>query len=245
MTTSTFDRLAGVYDDLWTNTTIGQLQREAVWFHAGPIFKPGDSVLDLGCGTGEDALLLGARGIRVIATDSSAEMVRIARRRGVDARVLPIEDIGSINARFDGAFSNFGALNCVARISDIREPLGRLIRAQGSLAICVIGRFCLWETIWYSLHGQFRKSARRWRGEASSSLGSTVFYPTVREIRDALSPEFELARTMGIGIFVPPSYVRGLSPGLLEWLGRVDAKIASWRGIRSLSDHRLLVFRRS
>ncbi len=244
MTTASFDRVAGAYDDLWTNTAIGRLQRAAVWRHAANVFTRGDSIVDLGCGTGEDAVFLAARGIRVMGTDSSAEMVDEAGRRGVDARVLRIENIGTLVTKFDGALSNFGALNCVARVSDIREPLGRLVRSGGRLVVCVMGPFCLWETTWYALHGQFLKAGRRWKGEASSSLGLSVFYPTIRELAAALSPEFRLESAVGIGVFVPPSYVRGLSPRVLEWLGRLDTRVASWPGVRSLSDHRLLVFRR-
>ncbi|HZL57870.1 MAG TPA: methyltransferase domain-containing protein, partial [Bryobacteraceae bacterium] len=88
MTAAAFDSLAAVYDDLWTNSTIGQLQRAAFWRHAGPLFRPGETVLDLGCGTGEDAALLRDRGIRTLAIDSSPEMVRVACERGIDARLL-------------------------------------------------------------------------------------------------------------------------------------------------------------
>jgi len=238
-----FDSLAAGYDELWTNTTVGQLQREAVWRHAGPLFEGGHRVLDLGCGTGEDALLLAARGVSVAAIDSSPEMVRIARGRGVDAHVLDIGQLSTAGVGFDGALSNFGAMNCVPRLSDIREPLARAIRPGGYLAVCTIGRFCLWETLWYALQGRFRKASRRWGGEAAFG-GLTVYYPTVAEMRDAFSPEFSLEAVAGIAICVPPSYVRGLAPGLLRWLGRVDAAIGTWPGFRALSDHRLLVFRR-
>ena len=58
MIAAAFDRLAPRYDQLWTRSTVGHLQREAVWRHLAPLFKPGQTALDLGCGTGEDALHL-------------------------------------------------------------------------------------------------------------------------------------------------------------------------------------------
>jgi SAM-dependent methyltransferase len=243
MTATAFDTLAPDYDTLWTNTPVGRLQREAVWRHCGHLFRRGETVLDLGCGTGEDALRLERRGVRVVATDSSPEMVRIARERGVDARLLRIEDAAATEQVFDGAISNFGAMNCVPRISDLREPLAGMIRQGGYLAICVMGRFCLWETAWYGLRGEFRRAARRWKGEATFG-GFRVFYPRTGEIEKALAPDFILSATAGIGVCVPPSYVRGLSPGLLNSLGRMDSLAASWAGVRSLSDHRLMIFRR-
>jgi ubiquinone/menaquinone biosynthesis C-methylase UbiE len=244
-TTAAFDLLAPAYDDLWTNTAVGRLQREAVWRHAGRLFAAGETVLDLGCGTGEDAVLLGERGVQVVATDSSCEMVRMARSRGVDARLIAMEQIGWLRQTFDGALSNFGALNCLPDVSVLREPLIRMIRPGGYLVLCVIGRFCLWESFWYAAHGHFRKAVRRWGGQSSSSLGLTAFYPRVDEIRDTLSPEFGLIQTVGIGVCVPPSYVRGLPLALLPTLAAADRHIAALPGVRALADHRLLVFRRS
>ena len=49
---------------------------------------PGEAVLDLGCGTGELAAAIQARGARVWALDSDPAMVAAARRRLGDDRVL-------------------------------------------------------------------------------------------------------------------------------------------------------------
>jgi SAM-dependent methyltransferase len=241
---SAFDALAPVYDKLWSSSAVGRVQRELFWRHAEGLFNAGETILDLGCGTGEDAARLERMGIRHFAIDSSPEMVAIARHRGLNAHVLPIEEIGCLRQRFDGAISNFGALNCVRRLSDLREPLARILRPDSCLVLCVMGRFCLWETVWYALHGHFGKAIRRWKGEDLSSLGLRVFYPTVRDIVESLSPEFVLVSVAGIGISVPPSAVTGLPAAFVERLGGIDAKIGSWPFFRAISDHRLLVFRR-
>ena len=239
-----FDRVAPAYRDLWTGTEIGRLQREAFWRYAFPLFRTDENILDLGCGTGEDALRFARSGIRVAGIDVSPEMVRIARERGVNARLLRIEDIRCLQPGFDGAISDFGALNCVKRLSDLREPLATLIRPGGYLAICVMGRFCLWETALNSVRGQFGKAIRRWKGTAFSSSGLAVFYPAVREIECALSPAFCLTGWAGIGVCVPPSYVRGLSGSRLRQLDRINRRIAALPFFRALADHRFLAFRR-
>jgi ubiquinone/menaquinone biosynthesis C-methylase UbiE len=237
-----FDNLASQYDRLWTRTTIGQLQREAVWRGIAPLFKPGQTVLDLGCGTGEDAVRLLDGGLRVHAIDASPEMVRIARDRGVDAVVLPIENCGQLEGRFDAVLSNFGALNCVADLESLREPLGRLVRPGGYLAICLIGRFCIWETAWSLLHARPAKAFRRWGSSAMSSLGFRVFYPSKGKLEAALDPDFTLLNWRGIGLTVPPSYVTGVSDGVLRKLDAFDRRVAHWPLLRGLSDHRLFVF---
>src|SRR5215469_8716716 len=138
---SVFDRLAAQYDRLWTSSAVGRLQRQAVWRSMDRFFRSGDKLIDLGCGTGEDALHLARRGMQIFAIDASPEMVRIARGRGVNASVLGIEEVGCIQGLFDGAISNFGALNCVSNLEILRGMLGRLVNPGGYLAVCTLGRF--------------------------------------------------------------------------------------------------------
>lgn len=241
---SFFDSLAARYDRSWTNSPIGRIQRSAVWREIDPLVQPGDRILDLGCGTGEDALHLLEAGATVNAIDGSAGMVEAARRRGVNARLLRIEQIGDLSGTYDLALSNFGALNCVRDLSALRQPLATLIRPGGFLAVCVMNRFCLWESVHYASRGQFQKAARRWSGETKTSSGLRVFYPSVRDIDYGWAPEFRLIRDRGIGVAVPPSCVQA-PDGLLPLLEACDAWIAGSAIGRTMADHRLLVFTRS
>lgn len=244
-----FDLIATSYDRLWTDSPVGRLQREAFWRHAGGYLKNARNVLDIGCGTGEDAARLTRAGIRVTAIDVSPQMVAVAQQRAVDARVLPIERLEVLNrsfenASFDVAISNFGALNCVERLESIREPLARLVAPGGYAILCGLGRFCFWESAWFLLGGDLRKARRRWGGEALTSSGVKVFYHSVRKFRESLSPDFRLLKHTGIGICVPPSYVRCVSDGVLRRAARLDQTLEPLRVFRTFADHTLLVFRR-
>ena len=68
---SPFDALAADYDRSFTASAIGQRMRAAVWRRLDTAFAPGERVLELNCGTGEDAVHLAERGVRVLATDVS------------------------------------------------------------------------------------------------------------------------------------------------------------------------------
>jgi SAM-dependent methyltransferase len=240
-----FDRIAREYSRLWDESAVGRLQRDAVWRYLGPLLRPGDRILDLGCGTGEDGLRFARLGVNVLAIDASADMARVAVERGVNAWHCRIEDLDRIGSRFDGAVSNFGALNCVEDLSGVRNDLSRLIAPGGYLAVCLMGRVCFWETVWYLLRGDTVRAFRRWKGSAESSLGLTVRYPLSRDVVRAFLPEFRLMETAGIGIFVPPSFVPPLPPALLNVLDRIDRRIAGWPLFAAAADHRIFIFRRN
>jgi SAM-dependent methyltransferase len=236
--------MAATYDDVWSHAPAGLLQRHAVWRHIDPLVVRGHRVLDLGCGTGEDAVHLAGRGASVLALDASSEMVTRARQKGVNAEVMQIEDLGSVPGVFDLVLSNFGALNCIRDLARLRKPLAQMIRSGGHLAVCLMGRFCLWESGYYGLKGSFRKAARRWSGETTTSAGLRVYYPLVRNLRKAFAPDFAMCADIGIGACVPPSFVPVLPEALLRVCGRADRRLEGTGLARVISDHRLLVFRR-
>lgn len=76
-----FDSLAPYYDHTFTHTAIGRWLRGRVHARLNLRFRAGQSVLELGCGTGEDALHLANQGVRVTATDISPQMLDAARAK--------------------------------------------------------------------------------------------------------------------------------------------------------------------
>jgi len=242
-----FDQVADQYDASWSETAIGRAQREAVWREVDPLFKPGDRILDLGCGTGIDALHFESLGVGVYGIDASAEMVRIARSRGVNAwqQAFPCGPRLSRSARFDGAFSNFGALNCIADLLSVSGALARLVRPQGYLAICLMSRCCAWEILHYLGRLKPAKAFRRWPPAGSqASIGVHVYYPSLPQIIHAFRPDFRLIRWRGIGLCVPPSYIN-LPDAIVARLASADRRLAHLPLLRALADHRLLIFQRS
>ena len=239
-----FDRLAMSYDALWTQSAAGRAQRDAVWNVLDRVFRTGDEILDAGCGTGEDAVHLGRSGVHVSAIDSSGEMVRIACSRGVAATRLPLEELHRIHAQYDGVLSDFGALNCVGDLPAVAAGFARLVRPGGHAVLCLLNRTCAWEMVWYALRFRVPAAFRRLhRGPVPASLGLGVYYPTAREIQRAFAEAFNLTRTCGVGVLVPPSYVR-LPSRLVRVFRLLDSHFSHCPGFRALGDHRLYVFQR-
>lgn len=196
--TTPFDLLAGRYDKLWSATLEGMLQRRQVWRELDSIFTGRDHVLDLGCGTGDDAVHLQTLGVQVTGIDNSCEMIRIAQARGVDARHLAIEDLPLHSGCYDGVLSNFGALNCVGDLGPVARELHRLIRPGGVAALCFLSRVYWPETARFALRLQFASAVRRWRGRAEWR-GMTVWYPSDRAIARTFAPWFRVIQRTPIG----------------------------------------------
>ena len=81
MITSAFDDLADGYDAAFTDTAVGRALRALVWSRLDAVFQPGQQILELGCGTGEDAVRLACRGVKVLATDLSPRMIAVAQEK--------------------------------------------------------------------------------------------------------------------------------------------------------------------
>jgi trans-aconitate methyltransferase len=67
--------------------------------------RPGERVLDLGCGDGALTTRLEHSGCKVVAVDASSAMVEAARARGLDVRLLDGQAL-TFDAEFDAVFSN-------------------------------------------------------------------------------------------------------------------------------------------
>ena len=176
-----FDQMAREYDNVFTRSMVGRAQRDVVWNVLTQAFQHGDHVLELNCGTGEDAFFLARHAIAVTACDASSQMIQVASRRlrteapdaPVQFKLLATERLRELRptATFDGAFSNFSGLNCVSDLKQAANDLASLLSTKAALVICLSTRFCLWEMIWFLLHGNVRKAFRRCSGRTTATVG--------------------------------------------------------------------------
>jgi demethylmenaquinone methyltransferase/2-methoxy-6-polyprenyl-1,4-benzoquinol methylase len=136
-----FDRIAPRYDVLNRALTGGLDQR---WRRRALRMigvGPGDTVLDVACGTGDLAEASRARGARVVGADFASQMLRGARRRGVDAGFvqadaarLPLAD-----ASIDVVTCGFALRNFVS-LPDVMREMARVLAPGGRLALVEVDR---------------------------------------------------------------------------------------------------------
>jgi trans-aconitate methyltransferase len=98
--------------------------------------KPGERILDLGCGDGVLTEKIISAGATVVAVDAAPDMVAAARARGIDARIVPGQSL-AFEREFDAVFSN-AALHwmqppeaVLAGVMRALKPGGRFVAEMG------------------------------------------------------------------------------------------------------------------
>ncbi len=249
-----FDAVADAFDERFGRWESVAAQRRAVRAALHRTFPRGSCVLELGGGTGEDARWLAGQGCTVTLTDPSPAMVRVAAGKLLplgmpEPMIASAEDLSAVTGTFDGAFSNFAALNCVTDLGAVARGLGALIRPGGSVLLVLFGSCCPGEWLTQVARARPRAAFRRSaRDDVRARLGGhefTVRYHRRNDVTRAFAQEFSLVERRGIGVFVPPSDAEpwiSSHPALLASLERLDG--ATSRLFAPFGDHVLYHLRR-
>jgi ubiquinone/menaquinone biosynthesis C-methylase UbiE len=252
-----FDDLAAAYDAVFTSSGLGRRLRALTWERLDAALSASRRVLEIGCGTGEDAVHLALRGVEVLATDPSPSMLRVAAEKAAKAgcarRIefccMPMERLGFELAgeRFDGVWSNFGAINCVPKLAAVVAELAALLAPGAPLAWVVLGRHVPWEWAWFLSRGNARKAFRRRQRGGAVWRGMRIVYPSPGELARTLAPYFTTTSCRPLGFVLPPSYAsRWLErrPRLLAALTHVERAAQRCPPLAALSDHYVFEARR-
>lgn len=71
-----------------------------------------ETLLEIGCGHGQDAQFFQDQGFQVLAVDNTPTMVKLTTEKGVTARLLDCYDLDEINESFDAVYT----MNCLLHI---------------------------------------------------------------------------------------------------------------------------------
>jgi SAM-dependent methyltransferase len=274
-TSHAFDAVAPYYDAVYGphgNAVMTWMRRENLAL-LKTTFPRDSYLLELGCGSGEEAVALAKAGRRVVATDLSPKMAARtqakARAAHLDHRLtvaaMPASGVTMLQpgAPFDGAYASFGVLNCEPLLSPLSAALARLVRPGGAFVCSVMGRICPFEIAWFLLHGRPRRAFRRWRpgwqwapvagretveGDDAVPVSVATRYLTVRTLRETLSPSFKLERTLSLPLLLPPPYLDALFQShrdLFTRLEPLERRLRRCWPWRLWGDHVILVLRRA
>jgi SAM-dependent methyltransferase len=257
-----FDGVAENYDhhimdnemNLWLrNRSVSLLKR---------CFKPGERVLEIGCGTGTETLALAQHGVSVIASDVSSKMLRVLSKKAsasmLDGRVetlhaRPYELREKLRSEgvdeIDGAYSTYGAINTDPLLPRLFRDLASMIKPRGILILGVWNKYCMSEILGYTLRAKPSLVVARIRnpvpvGKSRFCIASNAY--DVGAIRSLMDGLFKIKEVRGVEIFLPPSnLVHYLPPEpLTAMLKRLDTSLEGHYPWNRLGDHFLLVCER-
>lgn len=141
--------------------------------------RPGERILDLGCGDGALTEKLVALGARVVGIDSSPEMIAAARGRGLDARLMDARSL-AFAGEFDAVFSN-AALHWIK--DDPDAPIAgafRALKAGGRFVGEMGGHGCV-----AAIHVALLATLER-RGIRDAAGWIPTYFPTADEYETRL-----------------------------------------------------------
>ncbi|MDX2263707.1 MAG: class I SAM-dependent methyltransferase [Hyphomicrobiales bacterium] len=156
--------------------------------------RPGERILDLGCGDGALTARLAAAGAQVVGVDASDDLLRAARARGLDARLMDGQAL-AFSTEFDAVFSN-AALHWMTRPLDVIAGVRRALKPGGRFVAEFGGHGNV-----SAIVTAMRSAAKAYGGDAT--LAGPWFYPTAEDYRAMLEQAgFEVRR---IGLFYRPT----------------------------------------
>jgi SAM-dependent methyltransferase len=260
-----FDAAADRYDEDFSFSQTGILQRKRVHYFLQKQIAAiaGKNILELNCGTGEDAIWMAKQGCNVTATDLSANMAGVLEKKLAQQPQLPIKTMQcgfdeikekSAGSKYDFVLSNFGGLNCISSeaLERLSAQLHGITNADATIALVIMSKKCWWEKWYFWLKGSKRESKRRQQaGPLTVNVNGNnqlVWYYNPAEIEKAFSAGFTKQYTKPVGLFLPPSYMEGYfkkKKGLLRLLYGLEKLSINFSFLSAYADHFLIVLKRN
>jgi ubiquinone/menaquinone biosynthesis C-methylase UbiE len=241
-TNEAFSRQSVVFDEIYGRDGIIAYKRKRVRDHMLNLLPSGASMLELNCGTGEDALFFASKGFDVHATDVSEGMIVALRKKLTDSAVVEnittelcsFEKLDGLQNRgpYDHVYSNFGGLNCSQNLDQVLLSVDPLVKPGGIITVVIISKFCLWETL-LLFKGKFRTAFRRFfsgkgRKAHIEGIRFRCWYYSPSYVSSVLH-EYKVVGAEGLCTIVPPSYIEGFSEKHSRLFSFLQKKEDRWK----------------
>ena len=260
---ASFDAVASAYDSGFTKSETGKLQRNRVHYFMEKFLTGGPhAILEINCGTGEDALWMGRKGHKVTATDTSSMMIEMAKKKQASQAAnlhiafhqVAFQDLKNHfhSNTFDLIFSDFGGLNCVnsTTIAQLSLDISKMLKPGGFFIAVIMGRKCLWEQLYFLLKGKPKKAFRRFSHDAvNAEIGSSIqptWYFSPGAFKRLFQKNLSFQGYKPVGFFIPPSYMEPFfrrKSKLLVLLDKAE-RVINYSFLADFADHYLIIFKK-
>jgi ubiquinone/menaquinone biosynthesis C-methylase UbiE len=258
-----FDSASEEYDFTIGSNFINSWIRERSIEELLTLTKRDDVLLEIGCGTGSEAIEVSKRVAGVLATDISSEMISLLRRK-IEARNL----LGRVSAFQVGAseislaapllpggktrvaYSFNGALNCEPNIERVPSELSKVVEDGGYFVCSIRNSLCISEALAHGMVLQFDKMAPRKKQPIMVSVGGMdipSYYYRPSAFARHFSSRFRVRRMIGLPAILPPAYLSDIyfrARRVLSFIERVEAATAGSFPFNRFGDQTLIVMQK-
>ncbi len=170
--------------------------------------RPGEHILDLGCGTGQLTHKIAERGAKTVGLDASPEMIGQARQNYPEVQFM-LEDATRMKfeSEFDAVFSN-AALHWMLDARGVAKAVVRALRNGGRFVAELGGRGNI-----HHIELAIERVARRYHGDKIPER--RTFYPSIGEYASLLE-EHGLEMRSAV-LFDRPTPLAG-EKGMENWI---------------------------
>lgn len=217
-------------------------------------FQPGQNLIEIGCGTGEEAKEMIKHGCKLVLTDLSIEMLKVAKTK-LDSNAkllnLPAEYIDSFKIQFDGAYSSFGVLNCISDVPSFFKKLHKILKPGSFFIASFINRWYWGDFIFFTL-GITNYLKKRLKGWGYITLDgkeydvSARFY-SLNDIKKFSKNYFTIKKVYALPFLLPPAYLKPqerLPEKLFKFLQKIENSINHYFPFNYFGERTVVVFQR-
>lgn len=264
-TREAFNKIAPAFDESDKSNPILLWMRSIVYKIYLQNIKPGENVLELNSGTGIDAIFLASKGIKVVATDISDEMLRLLEINtareveagnieagAIESKLCPFSEIGNIERYgFDAAISNFGGLNCINDFAKLSDDLNCKLKPGGKFIAVVMNSFCPWEIFYFMLKFDFKNAFRRFNKDgidaALDDQRVKTFYFSPGQFGKSFAKNFTIEKIYSHALYTPSPYLIGIysriKPIVKIWM-KIDEIVKGIFPFNRFGDHFIIILRK-
>ena len=250
-----FTKQSSVFDTIDYENRLVQLIRTNIRQHVLEHASANQSMLELNCGTGLDAVFFAEQGLYVHATDNAQGMLKqleqkVSQNNLQDKLTFERCSFNELNKlerkTYHHVFSNFGGLNCAEDLSKVIKSLDTLMTTGSMAHLVIMPRYCGWEML-FALKGNFKLAFRRFKKTGTDSkvegVGFKTYYYSPKYVRKAFGNNYKMISLKAMGCFIPPTYMQEMEikrPGLFKKLISLDKKNAHRWPFYNLGDHYII-----
>lgn len=258
-----FDSASEEYDYTISRNYINTWIRERSIHELLKLTEFDDFLLEIGCGTGTEAIRISKHVAGIVATDISQKMLEALNKK-VKAKKLEhkistlqvaASAINSIQSNLPQgkvriAYSFNGALNCEPDIQRVPEQLAEIIQPGGFFVCSVRNTICLSEFLSHSVALQFGKTAPRKNQPVMVSVGGidipSYYYPPGKFL-GFFEPYFKVKKTVGLPALLPPAYLNDYylrAGGVRPIIEKLENLVGAHFPLNRFGDQTLLILQR-